>query len=620
MANLLNQKVKFLRNALPFGTYTEAHAKIVEKLKSSDLSDGEIVLASYIKTEGTEEKVRTLLGIKRDIQDDEHGHKIGYEIFDNEAANDAIKALDATVGSTEVAEGKHVAVQVVEADGILTKLTVTENDIASAAALTKEISDRQEAIAQEVTDRNTAITNAINGLDTTVSYDATNVNVSITETNGILTGLNVSEDYATVTRTETSSSAGTPVTNAAINVAKGDEGKLIKASDLAKVAAYAADKATEEMHRVDKKIADLDVEKIGNETTYIKSVSETDGKIAATTGILNTDAVAFVRTEGSHTALASATTTTQALDALEDAIEANKAAELTYEVERLTKGEIATLSDANVKEAYKVVSVNKEGTKSQVGATIKIYKDSAIQEIYLGSTEDTIDAKTGTITKQTPVTEDKISLNYAYQKADGTFDMPHIPVSDFLRNSEFKNGLQVINGEVSVKIDAQSEGFLTVSESGVKLSGVQDAITSAINSLDKTETTASVVGAHVTVKYSEENGIVSMNVTESDIASAQGLAQEIADRKAAIEALDYTDNAITNQYVSKVDEVNGKIEVTRTALPVISVASDNSSVNVTNTSGAVNVQVHVDNDSIVVCADTDHKGELTVGTIDCGTY
>lgn len=53
------------------------------------------------------------------------------------------------------------------------------------------------------------------------------------------------------------------------------------------------------------------------------------------------------------------------------------------------------------------------------------------------------------------------------------------------------------------------------------------AIDSAINGLDKSETTASAENAHVTVKYSETNGIVSMNVTESDIASAQGLANEI---------------------------------------------------------------------------------------------
>ena len=47
----------------------------------------------------------------------------------------AVNALDATVGGTTIAEGNHVAVEVVQTDGKLTGLTVSENDIASAATL-----------------------------------------------------------------------------------------------------------------------------------------------------------------------------------------------------------------------------------------------------------------------------------------------------------------------------------------------------------------------------------------------------------------------------------------------------------------------------------------------------
>lgn len=70
----------------------------------------------------------------------------------------AVKALDATVGSTTVENGKHVAVQVVETDGKLTGLTVTEDDIASKNALNDEIAARDAAdttltqdLADEVT-------------------------------------------------------------------------------------------------------------------------------------------------------------------------------------------------------------------------------------------------------------------------------------------------------------------------------------------------------------------------------------------------------------------------------------------------------------------------------------
>lgn len=57
---------------------------------------------------------------------------------------DAVLALDATVGSQTVAEGKHVAVEVVETDGKLTGLTVVESDIASASGVQASIEAEQK--------------------------------------------------------------------------------------------------------------------------------------------------------------------------------------------------------------------------------------------------------------------------------------------------------------------------------------------------------------------------------------------------------------------------------------------------------------------------------------------
>lgn len=62
---------------------------------------------------------------------------------------DAIGALDATVGSKTVAEGKHVAVEVVETDGVLTGITVTEADIASESAVNQAISDEASTRAAQ---------------------------------------------------------------------------------------------------------------------------------------------------------------------------------------------------------------------------------------------------------------------------------------------------------------------------------------------------------------------------------------------------------------------------------------------------------------------------------------
>lgn len=89
------------------------------------------------------------------------------EYVDNAVANatgnaaQAIAALDATVGSTTVASGKHVAVQVVETDGVLTGVTVTEDDIASAQDLedlTNTVEEHAEVTAAALTDLDSRIT------------------------------------------------------------------------------------------------------------------------------------------------------------------------------------------------------------------------------------------------------------------------------------------------------------------------------------------------------------------------------------------------------------------------------------------------------------------------------
>lgn len=181
------------------------------------------------------------------------------------------KAAAATTTIEEKSSGHVTVSKSTEADGS-TKYTVAENDIASAALLGTASDDSSKAtafgkIAKEAEDRAQAITDAINGLDKTAETKGGNVKVTISESDGIVSLDSVEESYATVTKTPSTSSSATPKTDAAISVTAGDEGKLVKASDLNKVAEYAADKVTEEAHRVDKKIADLSAEKSGGSGT-----------------------------------------------------------------------------------------------------------------------------------------------------------------------------------------------------------------------------------------------------------------------------------------------------------------------------------------------------------------
>lgn len=61
--------------------------------------------------------------------------------------NAKIATLDATVGSQAIAEGKHVAVEVVEVDGVLTGLTVTENFTDITKSVSDEVTRATEAEA-----------------------------------------------------------------------------------------------------------------------------------------------------------------------------------------------------------------------------------------------------------------------------------------------------------------------------------------------------------------------------------------------------------------------------------------------------------------------------------------
>ena len=128
-------------------------------------------------------------------------------------------------------------------------------------------------------------------------------------------------------------------------------------------------------------------------------------------------------------------------------------------------------------------------------------------------------------------------MKFDYLTTEGKDNIVYLDVSLFLAQSEFKDGLSVNdNGEVSVKVDATSEGgFLTVSDGGIKLSGVQSAINGEINKLNATVGSPTVAsGKHVAVEVVEENGkLKTLTVSESDIASKQALDAEVTRAKAS---------------------------------------------------------------------------------------
>lgn len=121
-----------------------------------------------------------------------------------------------------------------------------------------------------------------------------------------------------------------------------------------------------------------------------------------------------------------------------------------YSMAKLSASDIASLSDgSNVREAYRL----KKGNNNVDDTVIKIYKDSALQNVVLQDQK----------------------LVFTYLKVDGTTATIEVDVSKFLTEQEFGNGLSVSSdGIVSIKIDSTSQSNLTVGPNGLKLSGVVD--------------------------------------------------------------------------------------------------------------------------------------------------
>lgn len=245
----------------------------------------------------------------------------------------------------------------------------------------------------------------------------------------------------------------------------------------------------------------LDVAEIKEDGKAIVAVSETNGKVSATTGDISAEHViqdAAVTGEGAKDAV----TVKKAIDDLRTTVAANKVVaedasvvvgtkdgETSLKVgvaadekvlsangalkTTITLAEVTTGLDANTAKAYQLQGIG----GAPLGAQINIPKDSSLWKVYLGTTEDSVDKANGIVTSAT--TDDPQSLNFVYHLEDGTYSLTKIDVSKFLTESEFKDGLVVADNVVKVKVDGTSEGFLTVSADGVKLSGVQAAIDKA---------------------------------------------------------------------------------------------------------------------------------------------
>ena len=130
-------------------------------------------------------------------------------------------------------------------------------------------------------------------------------------------------------------------------------------------------------------------------------------------------------------------------------------------------------SNNNILKSYKLKSGD-----NYFGTTIDIPKDRAIKDIKLGYQNASVNSETGQITIGTGTNPQYMIYSIALE--DGSYKMISIDLSQFITEKEYKDGLELVDNALQIKIDKNSDPQLTVSSNGVKLEGVQGKF----NSLD----------------------------------------------------------------------------------------------------------------------------------------
>jgi hypothetical protein len=275
-----------------------------------------------------------------------------------------------------------------------------------------------------------------------------------------------------------------------------------------------------------------------------------------------------------------------------------------------------TPSETNVKEQYNLVNASGE----TIGATIKIYKDSSLYNVYLGHIDDTIAGDPPVVTSGTGDT----ALCFIYHKEDGSYELVTVNVESFLEETEFESGVTATNHIVHGVVDPTSEkdsqdtpvDFLTVGEDGFKVGGIKDEIDRKINALDATGGTQTIAtDKHVAVEVIEANGLITaVTVTEGNIADADDLATLSASTISGITSTGgsisvVSDNAAGNKSVN-IETDADKIKMSGfTSVGALSGITPSSSI--TDAFGVVE-DVIEENERITAGALTDLDGRLDV--------
>ena len=419
-----------------------------------------------------------------------------------------------------------------------------------------------------------------------------------------------------------------------------------------------------------KEIAKLDVTDTATENNFVTSVSETDGKIEVTRAAVAspTKTVSVTKADGGGVNF-DVNIDGKTIVKNTDGKISVASAELTQYV-----GEnavtVSTADTSNNKTvSLKINSEDKVLSQDTNGlsATLSLIYDTTNRKLQLkgssGNVISDIDATafvkdgmlndtavfTATGDTQTVDFGDRhheyssLTINHHYLafefKIDNDDAQPYkyeiLDATSIIDVYKKGNGLELTDHTFSVKKADGSEGFLTIDEHGVKISGVADAIAAAAASA-KTEVKKASNDQHINVtSAATENGHVTYTISSVDTASASGLSKEITDRENADDKIegsvglkaDGSHQTTNGNYTSGATTVVGEIAALDAQ---VKTNADNIASNKPKQSEAITVTEATDGSTIAVkLSGTDSGLEIKNDGLaikfetlefDCGTY
>ena len=509
------QSLQLLRNtSMLYETRDAALAALTGGAIPGGNQDGTPVLARY---KGTDDKIYTLVGYYADSSaitgvDSAASHMT---VFDIEGSAADVKELKNMIGAG-VTTTNTVTKQLQNLSG-----TTSDTSATTSVAGAKKYADEQVRAALDV-------------LSATSLADDNKVVSDVTQANGKVTA--TVKNLTDVKLAGLSSTADTKITST--DTLGGALAKLQGQIDSMDKAAAAVD------------------------GQVVTTVAEEDGKVTETKASVKDLQLGGYSKEADATGdIASSDTINTALSKLENKVGANKVSNADHSiVVTEPTGAITTDIKVNINSNEKVIKLGDNGIYTKLNL-VKITDGlpATVKESYEFRDSDgarigeSIDIPKDSHIVSITYNESTQKLVYTYIDVEGKNKTTEIDLSHLILETEVENGIQSLNGKLSIKLDTTGDDtgngkFLTVGADGLKLDGVTDAITAAIESLDATGGTQTIAGGkHVAVEVAEVNGkITTVTVVEDNIASKSLLDELSGKAVTAVAMTGGTANIVDN--------------------------------------------------------------------------